>query len=204
MRRRWPGRWSRCRSQGVLGAVPGLNSLLVEFDPLAVEAVEVARALRTRIASISAAAPTSGRRRTIPVVYGGEFGPDLEAVAAEAHLPRRGGDPPPRGERAARPVRRLRSGIRLPRRSPRRHPCSATRHATDAYAARLRGDRRRDERHLPRRPARRLAGHRQDADRRCSTPVASRPRTSSRATRVRFEPIAGAEWDRYAAAPDDW
>ncbi len=68
------------------GAVPGLSSLLVEYDPLIVDAAGVERELVSRLGSLPSVALKPGRRRTIPVVYGGEFGPDLEAVAAQAKL----------------------------------------------------------------------------------------------------------------------
>jgi KipI family sensor histidine kinase inhibitor len=71
------------RSVGLTGVVPGLRSLLVEFDPLQTNAADVEQELAGRLAMLArpdrASAP--GRQRTIPVVYGGEFGPDLEEVA---------------------------------------------------------------------------------------------------------------------------
>lgn len=66
--------------------VPGLTSLLVEVDPLAVEGAEVERELLAQMGSLHSVLPTQGRLRTIPVAYGGEFGPDLEDVAALADL----------------------------------------------------------------------------------------------------------------------
>ena len=68
---------------GVIAVVPGLRSLLVEFDPLRTDAADVERELVARLDSLPGGAPTSARsrQRTIPVVYGGEFGPDLEEVA---------------------------------------------------------------------------------------------------------------------------
>ena len=66
---------------GVLELAPGYRSLLVVFDPLTV----TPDALTARIAQI-AAEPTSGalaagKRITIPVFYGGDYGPDLQGVA---------------------------------------------------------------------------------------------------------------------------
>ncbi|MCA1587715.1 MAG: 5-oxoprolinase subunit PxpB [Chloroflexi bacterium] len=69
------------RRPWLLAAVPGLQSLLVEFDPLRTNAADVGRELLERLASLPGASPARGRVRTIPVVYGGEFGPDLEEVA---------------------------------------------------------------------------------------------------------------------------
>ena len=64
--------------------VPGLASVLVEFDPLATEAAAVERHVAT--VSMAAAPATTARLRTIPVVYGGEHGPDLGDVARETGL----------------------------------------------------------------------------------------------------------------------
>jgi KipI family sensor histidine kinase inhibitor len=66
---------------GVTAVVPGLESLLVELDPLAAASSAVAAELDRRLdAPAPVVAP--GRLRTIPVVYGGEMGPDLPDVAA--------------------------------------------------------------------------------------------------------------------------
>lgn len=70
---------------GVVATVPGLASVLVELDPAVGPSVRVASDLEARVASLAGAdignsAP--GRQRTIPVVYGGEHGPDLPEVAA--------------------------------------------------------------------------------------------------------------------------
>lgn len=62
------------------GTVPALSSVLVEFDPLRVDLTEVHAAIATaRRAHRTASA--AGRSRTIPVVYGGDHGPDLPDVA---------------------------------------------------------------------------------------------------------------------------
>jgi KipI family sensor histidine kinase inhibitor len=66
---------------GVTAAVPGLESLLVELDVLAADSVTVRDALERRLAEPARLAAAS-RERTIPVVYGGEMGPDLADVAA--------------------------------------------------------------------------------------------------------------------------
>ena len=66
--------------RGVLGTVPGRASLLVEVDTLTADVQVVVEELRRR-GQDRAAAPLPGRRRAIPVVYGGEMGPDLSEVA---------------------------------------------------------------------------------------------------------------------------
>jgi KipI family sensor histidine kinase inhibitor len=65
---------------GVAELVPGLESVLVEMDPGADSAL-VASTARARMER-AVAHQVTGRRRTIPVVYGGQHGPDLEDVAA--------------------------------------------------------------------------------------------------------------------------
>ncbi|CAB1129196.1 L-5-oxoprolinase (ATP-dependent) subunit B [Candidatus Hydrogenisulfobacillus filiaventi] len=70
---------------GILETVPGYTTLLVVFDPRRWDGAGVA-------ALVEAARPgpappfPGGRRVRIPVCYGGEWGPDLEAVAARHHL----------------------------------------------------------------------------------------------------------------------
>ncbi|GAB7534379.1 5-oxoprolinase subunit PxpB [Burkholderia sp. 3C] len=69
----------------VVDVVPGMNNLTIVFDPVETSAA----ALTPRIDAAwreadPAAAP--GREVEIPVIYGGEAGPDLAAVAAHTGL----------------------------------------------------------------------------------------------------------------------
>ncbi len=66
---------------GVLGTVPAMSSLLVELDPSTADVAAIEHAVAERVARLDTA-PPSGRQRLIPVVYGGDEGPDLPAVAA--------------------------------------------------------------------------------------------------------------------------
>ena len=66
---------------GVTAAVPGLDSLLVELDVLSPHRMTIRDALERRMAE-PRMPPAVARERTIPVVYGGEMGPDLADVAA--------------------------------------------------------------------------------------------------------------------------
>lgn len=66
--------------------VPGYVSLLVEFDPLVVDLERTRALLEPLVSSVDVAPRGSGRARVIPTVYGGEWGPDLDAVAAHARL----------------------------------------------------------------------------------------------------------------------
>lgn len=66
---------------GVTAFIPGLRSLLVELEPLTADIEAVHEEVTSRLAH--AAKPSVAERlRTIPVVYGGEMGPDLPDVAA--------------------------------------------------------------------------------------------------------------------------
>jgi KipI family sensor histidine kinase inhibitor len=68
--------------QDLAGAevVPGYSSLLVSYDPETVTYDVVEEIVRHAAASTDGPAP-SPKRFVIPVVYGGEHGPDLEDVA---------------------------------------------------------------------------------------------------------------------------
>jgi KipI family sensor histidine kinase inhibitor len=67
----------QARLPGVREYAPGYRSLLVVFDPLAV----APSALQARIAEVAAGAPAAGlppaKLLTVPVFYGGDYGPDL-------------------------------------------------------------------------------------------------------------------------------
>lgn len=65
---------------GVLETVPGMNNLMVVFDPLRIEAFVVEQTIRDlwRGAGLTTAA---GAVHDVPVAFGGEEGPDLQAFA---------------------------------------------------------------------------------------------------------------------------
>ena len=66
--------------------VPGYVSLLVEFDPLQVELAAMETWIRHHLGDMDPAGAPVGRSRTIPTVYGGEWGPDLDEVATRLGL----------------------------------------------------------------------------------------------------------------------
>jgi KipI family sensor histidine kinase inhibitor len=74
------------RLEGVLETVPTYRSLAVVYDPLRTTRATLER----RIAPLLARRRTSAARRTrtfrLPVCYGGEHGPDLDAVAEASGL----------------------------------------------------------------------------------------------------------------------
>ena len=66
-------------------AIPTYRSLYVHYDPVAIRFAELAARLRA-LALACKSQPEPGRHWRVPVVYGGEFGWDLEAVAEYHHL----------------------------------------------------------------------------------------------------------------------
>lgn len=72
---------------GVGETVPAFASLMITYDPLVTDYETVAAALQ-KLAEAPDADSTaeSGKLVTIPVCYGGEFGPDLPFVAQHAGL----------------------------------------------------------------------------------------------------------------------
>ena len=79
------------RLDGVYGVVPAYDSLLVEFDCSGTDHDTVRRALRATAGRLAGSPPArpAPRRFTVPVVYGGEYGPDLPVVAGQLGLTER-------------------------------------------------------------------------------------------------------------------
>jgi KipI family sensor histidine kinase inhibitor len=71
----------QARMPGVREFAPGYRSLLVVFDPLALSPSE----LKVRITDVAGRPGSAGlpqaKLLTVPVFYGGDYGPDLEGVA---------------------------------------------------------------------------------------------------------------------------
>ena len=191
---------------GVVATVPALASVLVEIDPAVVSSGGVARDLTARVTGLGSdfgrGLPGS-RQRTIPVVYGGEHGPDLPEVAALTGL----AEDEVIERHAGLELRVLFLGfapgfsylgdmpeeLRVPRLgSPRTQtPVGSVGLAgsmTGIYPAALPGG----WRVIGRTPAVLF-------DPRRDPPAYLDPGDS-----VRFEPIAASAWDERAGAPDDW
>jgi allophanate hydrolase subunit 1 len=64
------------RLEGVRETAPGMNNLLVLFDPLIVDAADVGALLQTLWAQADAV-DVVGRQHTISVKYGGKAGEDI-------------------------------------------------------------------------------------------------------------------------------
>jgi KipI family sensor histidine kinase inhibitor len=65
---------------GVVELVPTFRSLMVHYDPLRISYADLEAAIAPLLDGIGAVRH-HGRRFTLPVAYGGAFGPDLEEVA---------------------------------------------------------------------------------------------------------------------------
>lgn len=72
--------------EGVRETAPGMNNLLVLFDPLVVDVSVLSERLRALWADTNAP-PVTGKRHTIPVIYGGSRGEDLSGWAAHCGMP---------------------------------------------------------------------------------------------------------------------
>ena len=66
---------------GVTNVHPAYASILIDFDPLAVGHADLKHAAADLFAQAVTAPQRMRRTVEIPVAYGGEYGPDLEAVA---------------------------------------------------------------------------------------------------------------------------
>lgn len=72
---------------GSVEIVPAINSLAIAYDPLVVRHLELTREVSALLQARSDAdVLPPGRTVEIPVVYGGDFGPDLQDVAAHNGL----------------------------------------------------------------------------------------------------------------------
>jgi inhibitor of KinA len=70
----------------VLNLHPAYCSLLIRFDPCRASHPELQEEICDRLARLGADPDAAARQVDVPVCYGGEFGPDLEELAALAGL----------------------------------------------------------------------------------------------------------------------
>lgn len=71
---------------GVRDVVPSYSTILVDFDLLVADISEIEHAIREETAAVDSSFGSPLRRVSIPVCYGGEYGPDLEEFAATKGL----------------------------------------------------------------------------------------------------------------------
>lgn len=74
---------------GVHGVVPAYDSLLVEFDCTRTDHATVRDAIRQAALRQDSVRRPMAQQFTVPVVYGGEYGPDLPEVARQLGLTER-------------------------------------------------------------------------------------------------------------------
>ena len=73
-------------SGGVMDVVPGFNNVCIQYDPTIVSSSSITETLAPIVSGISAEENVESRHWTMPVLYGGEGGPDLEEVAERTGL----------------------------------------------------------------------------------------------------------------------
>lgn len=71
---------------GICEVVPTYRSVIVIYDPMSTDPARLQPALLALEASLARIETPPPRETVIPVCYGGEFGPDIEFVAAHNHL----------------------------------------------------------------------------------------------------------------------
>ena len=71
---------------GVLDVVPGISTVTLHYDPVAVSWKDLCQRVEAALAGAADKTVDDGHFVKIPVCYGGEFGPDLDAVATHASL----------------------------------------------------------------------------------------------------------------------
>ena len=71
---------------GVRELVPSYRSLLVVYDPLNISLGDLKRTIRDTYQNLDQTELPDPRTIDIPIVYGGERGPDLESVAQYHHI----------------------------------------------------------------------------------------------------------------------
>jgi len=69
-----------------LEVIPGVDSVVVRFDPLQLNGEQASQAIEAAIAAESTVSREVGELLEIPVVYGGEFGPDLAELSRTTGL----------------------------------------------------------------------------------------------------------------------
>jgi len=72
--------------EGIEEAVPTYRSILFYYDPLVMDFYGITSTLKKLYDQLDATSGTTGPTLVIPVLYGGEAGPDLGFVASHAHL----------------------------------------------------------------------------------------------------------------------
>ena len=67
---------------GVIETVPAYSTLLIHYDPLVLTGSQIRTWVRTKLVHMDGTESRKPRQIEVPLRYGGEYGPDLESVAA--------------------------------------------------------------------------------------------------------------------------
>ncbi len=71
---------------GIIETVPAYSTLLVYYDPLILSFTQLKNDLHIKISQMENVRSKKPRQVEVPVLYGGEHGPDLEFVASHCNL----------------------------------------------------------------------------------------------------------------------
>lgn len=72
--------------EGMVETVPAYGTVLIHYDPLLLSYSKLRQWVLSKLEQIQEIKQGSPRRIQVPVLYGGEHGPDLESVAEYHHL----------------------------------------------------------------------------------------------------------------------
>lgn len=82
------GKLDQAKLPGILDIIPTYRSILVNFDPFCISAGEIVDIAAAAMNDFSASPGTAGGEVIeIPVLYGGEKGPDMDVISAHTGLP---------------------------------------------------------------------------------------------------------------------
>ena len=74
-------------ANAVLDVIPGFNNIIIQYDPVYSSSSDIIKGVEPLLADIGADELVDSRHWIIPVLYGGEGGPDLEDVAEKTGFP---------------------------------------------------------------------------------------------------------------------
>jgi KipI family sensor histidine kinase inhibitor len=72
--------------EGLIETVPAYGTLLIHYDPLILDYSKANQWVKSKLEQIQDSGSRKPRQIEVPVKYGGEYGPDLETVAAYHNL----------------------------------------------------------------------------------------------------------------------
>lgn len=79
-------RFAKMALSGVIELVPTYSAVTIHFDPIELDPVNLESAIHEAVSGREDMTEEEGETVVIPVVYGGEYGPDLENVCAHNDL----------------------------------------------------------------------------------------------------------------------